>query len=76
MNDYVRAGIIVGVIVLLFVFSWYATDHLEEARVVADNEAVIVLTAENDSLLIVISTLIDSTLIDSTSTDSTGVSNE
>ena len=68
MNDYVRAGIIVGVIVLLFVFSWYATDHLEEARVVADSEAVIALTAENDSLKALLS--------DSTSTDSTGVPNE
>jgi len=71
MNDYARAGIILVVIVLLFVFGWYSTDHLEEARVVSDSEAVIALTVERDSLIQLVSTLTDST-----STDSTGVTNE
>jgi len=71
MNEYVRAGIFVLVIVLLFVFSYLSVEHLAEVRVVSDSEAVIALTAENDSLSTVISTLTDST-----STDSTGVTNE
>jgi len=66
MNDYVRAGIIILVIVLVFIFSWQSTNHLEEARVSEDSEAVIALTAERDSLLQVIETLTDSTSTDST----------
>jgi hypothetical protein len=66
MNDYVRIGIFLVVIAGLMIFSWQSVNHLAEAKVTEDAEAVVTLQAENDSLKTVISTL----------TDSTGVSNE
>lgn len=61
MNDYVRAGIIILVIILIFGFSYVSTKHLAEVRVIADAEAVVTLQAENDSLRTVITNLSDST---------------
>ena len=66
MNDYVRAGIIIFTIILLFGLSYIATEHLVEVKIIEDSEAVITLTAENDSLKTLISTL----------TETTGVTNE
>jgi hypothetical protein len=61
MNDYVRAGIIILVIILIFGFSYVSVEHLAEVRVIADAEAVVTLQAENDSLRTVITNLSDST---------------
>lgn len=61
MNDYVRAGIIVLIIVLLFVFGYVSTKHLAEVKVVSDSEELVIVKLENDSLRTVILNLSDST---------------
>lgn len=60
MNDYFKAGVVIFTIILLFVLSYVATDHLDKTQILESNETINKLETQNDSLRTLISTLTDS----------------
>ena len=68
MNEYARVSILIFFVVLIFVLSYIAADHLADIKYITDSEEVVKLHAENDSLKTIIEDLSVS--------DSTEVANE